>query len=474
MSMQPLLDAVEAALQEAGLFHSGARLLCAVSGGADSVALLHALCRLRPAAGYVLEAVHVQHGLRGESSLADERFVRDLCARLDVPLHVEQAGLAGGMDDPGAETRARESRRRIFAAGMDALGMDALITAHHRGDQAETVLMHLLRGAGAEGLRGMQPSAPFGRGVALRPFLGLSKQALLDALAGEGLTHREDESNQSALTPRNALRLNVLPALEALFPGAEGHIAQAAEALRVDERLLAAQAEALQSAALLRLSPVYALNRQMLLAAPEALARRALRMWYATGAELCGGRMEERALSHEGTRALYALLSAPAGTALNLPYGLKAVTGAAHVHLCRQGGGALEPMAAPEPVAVAPGRAQYALPGLVLAAQPAQAGGPLPGGPSCVALSREVLARVPVLRAPRPGDRIRPFGAPGAKPLRRCLSDRKIDPFLRPLCFVLAVGSEVLWIPGLVSAEGLRLAYVPEGSLRLCVVQSVL
>ncbi len=474
MSMQPLLNAVKAALIEAGLYHSGVRLLCAVSGGADSVALLHALCRLRNDAGYTLEAVHVQHGLRGESSLADEQFVRGLCARLNVPLHVERAGLTGGMDDPGAETRARESRRRIFAVQMDALSMDALLTAHHRGDQAETVLMHLLRGAGAEGLCGMQPSAAFGRGVALRPFLSLSKQTLLDALNAEGLSHCEDESNQSAVTPRNALRLNVMPALEKLFPGAEGHIAQAAEALRVDERLLAARAEALLDEALLRLPPVYALNRRSLLDAPEALARRALRAWFASGAALCGVRMEERALSHEDTRALYALLSAPGGTALNLPYGLKTVAGRAHMHLCRQSGEALEPMPGFTPVAVAPGRARYVLPGLTLAAQPAQAGGSLPESPSCVVLSPEVLARGPVLRAARPGDRIRPFGAPGAKPLRRCLTDRKIDPFLRPLCFVLAVESDVLWIPRLASAEGLRLTYVPEGSLRLCVAQSVL
>ena len=472
--MRSLLNAVEASLREAGLFHSEARLLCAVSGGADSVALLHALCRARDDAGYTLEAVHVQHGLRGESSLADERFLRALCARLNVPLHVELAGLTGGMDDPGAETRARESRRRIFAARMDALSMDALLTAHHRGDQAETVLMHLLRGAGGEGLGGMRPVAPFGRGVALRPFLGLSKQALLDALAAEGLSHCEDESNQSALTPRNALRLNVLPALEALFPGAEGHIAQAAEALRMDERLLAEQADALYRQTLMRLPPVYALRRKALLAAPEAVARRAVRAWYVSGALLSGVRMEERALSYEDTQALYALFDAPAGAALNLPYGLKAVAGPAYVHLCRQSGEALEPMAGFAPVAVTPGRARYALPGLAVAARPAQAGGPLPGEPSCVVLSPDVLARGPVLRAPRPGDRIHPFGAPGSKPLRRFLTDRKIDPFLRPLCFVLAVGSDVLWLPRLTSAEALRLTHIPEGSLHLCVTQSVL
>ena len=163
MNFDAPVAAVRRALENAELFREGAGLLCAVSGGADSVVLLHALCRLRAEVGFRLEASHVQHGLRGEASLEDEHFVRALCADLDVPLHVEDAGLSGGMDAPGVEARARESRRAIFARQMDALSMDAVLVAHHRDDQAETVLMRLLRGAGADGLSGMQERVAFGR-----------------------------------------------------------------------------------------------------------------------------------------------------------------------------------------------------------------------------------------------------------------------------------------------------------------------
>ena len=149
---------------------------------------------------------------------------------------MENAGLTGGMEAPGMEALARERRRAIFARQMDALKLDAVLVAHHRDDQAETVLMRLLRGAGTDGLCGMRACVPFGRGVMLRPFLGLGKQTLVQALAQEGLPHREDESNQSPVTPRNALRLEVLPAMERLFPGAAGHIAEAAEALREPHR----------------------------------------------------------------------------------------------------------------------------------------------------------------------------------------------------------------------------------------------
>lgn len=112
MGFDAPVAAVRRALEDAGLFRGGAGLLCGVSGGADSVALLYALWRLRSEAGFRLEASHVQHGLRGEASLEDERFVRALCDELGVPLHVENAGLTGGMEAPGMEARARERRAR--------------------------------------------------------------------------------------------------------------------------------------------------------------------------------------------------------------------------------------------------------------------------------------------------------------------------------------------------------------------------
>ena len=128
---------------------SGQRWQRAVSGGGDSVALLYGLTLLREDGGFRLAACHVQHGLRGESSRLDQLLTEDLCPRWNVPLAIREAGLQGDMDTPGMETLAREKRRELFVRCMDELSADALLTAHHRDDQAETVLMHLLRGAGS-------------------------------------------------------------------------------------------------------------------------------------------------------------------------------------------------------------------------------------------------------------------------------------------------------------------------------------
>ena len=232
MSAALVLSALRACLARHGL--EGERtLVAAVSGGADSMALLCALHRLRGSMHFTLHACHVQHGLRGEASLGDQLFVEEWCRRLDVPLSITTAQLGGDPSLPGMESRARECRRSIFAAEMERLGGAALLTAHHQGDQTETVLMHLLRGAGAAGLAGMAESAPFAGGLLLRPFLQLPRSALLAALEEWGVPHREDATNQQAITLRNALRLKVLPLLESLSPGSGAHIAQSAALLSV-------------------------------------------------------------------------------------------------------------------------------------------------------------------------------------------------------------------------------------------------
>jgi len=447
--MNTIVKAVRQTLEEAGLLRRDARLLCAVSGGGDSVALLHALSRLQKETAFALVAVHVQHGLRGKASQMDEQFVRTLCAQLDVPLQVESAGLSGSMEDAGMETLARDSRRRIFARLMQQESMDAILLAHHRDDQTETVLMHLLRGAGGAGLSGMQLSAPFAGGLVLRPLLNLPKQAIRSALAGANLPCCEDESNAQPVTPRNILRLTHLPQLETLFPGAGAHIAHAAESLSADEAYLNRQADALYEQAVYCTAPVFALRRRVLAQAPEALVRRMLRRWYADALDRAGLAPGERVLSYEDTLLLMHLTKAPAGTAVNLPCGLKAEIQREWLHLLYQSG---------EPLCKTHGS------GWRIVQAPASA---IPASPMQAVLSPQIQALHPVLRTPQPGDVIRPMGAPGEKPLRRFLTDRKTDPYFRPVIPVLAAGQNILWVPGLAAAEELRLEEVPEGSILL-------
>lgn len=450
------------AVREALSALSPTSLLCAVSGGGDSVALLHALCLLREQIGFQLEAVHVQHGLRGEGSLADEAHVRSLCDAWHVPLTVVQADLDGSMESPGMETQARNRRRELFAQVMQARGIAVLLTAHHRDDQAETVMMHLLRGAGLDGLCAMRSAAPFGGGTLLRPFLSLGKRELLDWLAEEGIAYRTDESNLQAITPRNHLRLNVLPGLEEAFPGAAKHMAELACTLQADSDCLNQLADQLYEGSLLAGPGLLALRKAPLMQAHPAILRRALRRLAREGAAQLGLSPKERSLSREDTLALEALVSAPAGQALNLPLGLKALCGGEHLFLLRQDDAPISPIPHWEPVTVSASQSRYDLPWARIIRQ----SGGLPCTADAAILPDGVLAQGPVFRAPEPEDVIHPLGAPGSKPLRRFLTDRHIDPPLRALLTVLAVGHEILWIPGLCTSEALRAA--PDGQgLRL-------
>ena len=459
-----LLAALKGSLEAAGLWRKNALLLAAVSGGGDSVALLYGLTLLREDGGFRLAACHVQHGLRGESSRLDQQLTEDLCARWNVPLAIREAGLQGDMDTPGMETLAREKRRELFVRCMDELSADALLTAHHRDDQAETVLMHLLRGAGGKGLSGIAPQTAFGRGLLLRPLLALSKQELENVLQEEKIPFRHDESNDSPCTPRNLLRLELMPRLEALFPGAAAHLAAAAETLRQDEACLEALADGVYRRCLRQGNGVFALDAPSLEQASEALRLRVLRRFYREGAALAGLHPDERELSRETSLSLHRLLQDSPGAGMNLPGVLRALRGQTLLHLLRQNGEALLPFSVPEPLALkaaanrASGPLTFPLPGgfwEITLAPPESGPFPLPQDANAVLLKREEMERC-CFRTPLPGDTIYPFGAPGQKPLRRFLTDRRLDAPLRPALWLLAETHHILWIPGLAASERLR------------------
>ena len=459
-----LLAALRRSLEAAGLWRKNALLLAAVSGGGDSVALLYGLALLREDGGFRLAACHVQHGLRGESTRLDQRLTEALCARWNVPLTVREAGLQGDMNTPGIETLAREKRRELFARCMDELSADALLTAHHLDDQAETVLMHLLRGAGGKGLSGIAPRTAFGRGLLLRPLLELSKQELEAVLREADVPFRHDESNDSPCTPRNALRLELMPRLDELFPGATSHLAAAAETARQDEACLEALADGLYCRCRRQGNGVFALLTGPVQEEPEALRLRTLRRFYREGAALAGLHPDERELSRETSLALEELLRKRPGEGMNLPGGLRVLRGQRLLHLFRQGGDALLPFSAPEPLELKDaangigGPLTLSLPGgfwEITLAPPESGPFPLPQDANAVLLEWDELERCR-FRTPLPGDTICPFGAPGQKPLRRFLTDRRLDAPLRPALWLLAEDHHILWIPGLAASERLR------------------
>jgi tRNA(Ile)-lysidine synthase len=214
----------------------GQRILAAVSGGADSVCLLAVLHALAPEFSFSLEAVHVEHGIRGEESLQDCAYVERLCGKLGVRLtvrhiHVPELARQSGRTE---EEEARIQRYRIFEETAEQCGAQRVAVAHHLGDQAETVLWNLIRGSGLRGLRGILPVRPLRDGQAasplvVRPLLETSREEIEQYLEACGLSYRTDRTNLDKTVTRNKIRHDILPDLIKLNAQAPRHIAQAAE-----------------------------------------------------------------------------------------------------------------------------------------------------------------------------------------------------------------------------------------------------
>jgi len=400
-----------------GLSSLPERVLAGVSGGADSVALLMMLLD----SGVQVTAVHVNHGLRGERSDGDEQFVRELCRERNVPLLVFRANPP---QNPG-EDWARQVRYGFFREAAEQTGVRAIALAHHRDDQAETLLLHLIRGAGLNGLCGMAADTDMDGLRILRPLLHVSRQELREMLTAAGQPWREDDSNADMRYLRNALRGDILPRLEQLIPGTAARLASTAELLREDAAVLDSLTETFLSQHASGLS----LPMQALLAQPAAMRKRIVRAWWQQSA---GNRGTEQSLSAAQTEALTALIGAMASSRCNLPQGWHGQAGWTHVHLVppdAQNNAAECPLMTSELLRIEPfngdpgdGRQQQAFP-------------------------RSMLPELTV-RSRRKGDWIRPFGSTGSQSLQDYLVNRRVDAPFRDRVPLICRGSEVLLAGG--------------------------
>lgn len=237
---EPLERLAEGFCREEDLLGPGERVLVGLSGGADSVALLHFL-RFRLGCG--VSACHVNHGLRGAESLRDEEFARKLCAEWGIPFYLRRGDIRRFAEESGCsvEEAGRDFRYACFEECRLETGAEKIATAHTRSDQAETLLLNLLRGSGLQGLCGIPPK----RGRIVRPLLRVSREEVEEYCCRWGLAYVTDSSNASLEYTRNRIRLELLPLLRELNPQAEQALAQAAEILRPDAAYLTEMADRL-------------------------------------------------------------------------------------------------------------------------------------------------------------------------------------------------------------------------------------
>lgn len=273
--------------EEYGMLLPGSTVLCAVSGGADSIYLLHRLTLLRSLLGFQLVAAHYDHQLRPTSQRDAQfvaRFVEQWCGKEvcsdgrelpPVPLIVGQGGVraAAQAKKAGIEETAREMRYAFLQETAQKIGADVIATAHTADDNAETILLHLIRGSGLGGLAGIPPR----RGNLIRPMLTTSRETVETYLSLYGLPHVEDESNADDTYTRNHIRHQLIPLLEGYNPGFVSRMTHTAAVLRADHDYLNAQAFPV-------LRQVRQLEEGLLLPAralgmlPQALATRGARL----------------------------------------------------------------------------------------------------------------------------------------------------------------------------------------------------
>ena len=277
-----LVDRVSAYSSRHGLWQPGSSIVVACSGGPDSLALLDILSRLAPLYRLKLTACYVHHGIRqaadGEVGLVRREAQRRHCGfawqYVDVPAMARR-------EKASEEAVGRRERYRVLRETARACGADRIAVAHHADDQAETVLLHLLRGSGLDGLCGMAPR----RGDIIRPLLDTTKAELADYAAARQLPVCHDETNDSLRYCRNRIRLELLPQLQAYNPAITADLNRLAAIVRADEAFLDAAADETYQKIVLLEEAVPALDKKQLLAPPLAMQRRLIRrLWQeATG-----------------------------------------------------------------------------------------------------------------------------------------------------------------------------------------------
>src|SRR5262245_26420277 len=316
--MTKLEKKLRAALRRLGI---GAQdsIIAAVSGGADSVALLDALARFQRSEGRPgsIIVAHLNHQLRGEESHEDEAFVRDLANRLNLSVFTERIAVAerAKEEKQNLEAVARRLRYEFLLRVAEARGAKIVFTAHTLDDQAETILMRLIRGSGAEGLRGVHQIVALSDDVKLiRPMLGIKRAEVIAHCERYELVFRSDSSNFLADFMRNRVRLELLPMLETFNPRVKESLARASESLVLDEDYLrGAAAEHLAKS-----REESGLSVKVLQETPAAIRHRAFRLW------LRDERGDLRRINASHIAAIEKLIDGPSGRRVELPGGVVA------------------------------------------------------------------------------------------------------------------------------------------------------
>ena len=448
------------------MFQPGDRALVAVSGGADSVAMLHALHTRADELGITLHVAHLNHGIRGEESDADEEFVRRFAGGLALPngqalpITVERVSVPQLRREmrAGEEEAARAVRYRFLRKTATELDCDKIAVGHTADDRAETVLLNILRGTGIEGLGSIRPVS----GNIIRPLIDTWRTEIEDYIAQHGLEYRIDSTNLDTTYARNRVRHELIPLLE------RGYNPQVKLALVRLTEIASAQAdliERLGAQAALAAECRSSFDARLISELPQAIQSQIVR------AEIERAKGDLADVAFEQIERVVEALRTGENFVIALPTG--------EVYAERHGddfriGRAEAPPEVPlfdSPIAV-PGRTEVPEIGLTLLADVRDKVETTHVRPNVALIDARVVRGDLRIRNARPGDRIRPFGMRGTKKLQDVFVDKKVPVSERALAAVVVDNDRVLWVVGVVASETARVTDATEKVIRLAAMSA--
>jgi tRNA(Ile)-lysidine synthase len=460
-----LIDSIRRTIRRHQLIRPGDRVFVALSGGADSVALLRVLREIAADDSFELAgAAHLNHQLRGDAADQDEEFCRRLAAELSLPIDIERIDVAAlaKAADMSVEQAAHDARHAFFDRALARMNASAVAVAHTQDDQAETFLLRLLRGAGPRGLGGMHPRS----GPVIRPFIETPRQAIRDFLRETQSWYREDASNADLGIPRNRIRHELIPFLEARFAHNVVEVLDRQAAIaREDAQYLEEASAAVIEALVARKSDSIAISIRELLALPPAIARRVIR---AAQQMAAGGKF----IGFDATDAVLMLAVSNSPGPLDLPGHRVNRVGETLVLTHRAG---RRPQRAASKLRSSEGGFSYelAVPGQVrvpeaacaIVAEAQTVSPDAPAGTRWRLTSRgdQVVVEGAGIQGPlvvrnrRPGDIFRPLGLRGRKKLQDFFVDAKVGRSERDAVpLVVDSTGQIVWVAGLSVAEEFR------------------
>lgn len=436
------MEKVKAEIGRHGMVPPGSGVIVAVSGGPDSVALLHLLTRLRSVLSCWIAVAHMDHGLRAES-VKEADFVRTMAVEMGLEVEVRRVDVRRRAAEEGMslEEAGRKARYAFFEDARVSCGAQVIATAHHREDVLESFFLRIFRGSSLTGLRGIPPV----RGRIVRPLIGIPRQEVVGFLEEEHIPYIVDPTNLDTETDRNFIRNRLFPVIRERFPVFEKPLERTLDLVREEEDFLDREAANLYSALVSTIDNGLEIDAAQLTNAPKALAARVIltSLYGVSGPETRWTRIHLESI-------LGMLHSENPSARLDLPGGLTLLRDYGRLRLTK--GWADECFPPLEVSIEGPGTVELPDSGMMIRFRVLSPGVLPPGdvdGRTTALFDAEHVPFPLILRSFRPGDRFQPWGIRGTRKLKDLLIDLKVPQRQRRRIPLLAKGDRILWIPGI-------------------------